>query len=277
MRHRFFLGGHDLEMEEIRSLLAEAGLADAVVDRGLAWGAKAAAYEGPIRAALSNRETPVLIELEDDLPADIDRDQIFQVDHHGARAGADKPSALRQVYDLIREGRDLRWTRRRALVAANDIDHVRGLRALGATAAEVRAIRDADRRAQGIDDAIERESRRAIDAAERHGELTLIRTSAPTSSAIADFLLPEYGGPGVDDLVVEMPGKLAFFGRGAIIEMLKDVRGCWYGGALPERGYWGAPVSGKDADVLIERIAARLDRSRQLARPPSVVAAGKRA
>jgi hypothetical protein len=250
---RYFLGGNDLEMKEIRALLVEAGRADRIVDKALAWGARASAYLNEIETALGRGETPVLVELADDLPADIDRGRLVEIDHHGDHAGADRPTALEQVFARLGLPATA-WTRWRALVAANDVGHAPALRRHGATADEIRAIRDADRRAQGITAAIEAESRRALAAAERAGDLVIVRTAAPTSSAIVDFVLPEYGGPGADDVVVVMPGKLSFFGRGAVIERLKDVPGCWWGGALPERGYWGAPITDEDGDRLVERV-----------------------
>jgi hypothetical protein len=259
MTWRFFLGGHDLEMREIRALLNEAGLEQCIVDHELAWGARASAYEGDIRAAIATGETPVLIELTDDLPCDFLKAGLVNIDHHGSRAGADAPSALRQVYDLVGRRHGLAWTRQRALVEANDVGHVPALRAMGATPEEIRAIRDADRRAQGVSAATEQESRRAAAAAQRRGALTLVRTTAPTSSAIADFLLPEYGGPGADDLIVVMPDKIAFFGLGTVIDRLKDTPGSWYGGALPARGYWGAPLTGAAADEIAAAITRYFD------------------
>lgn len=252
--YRFFLGGRDLEMVAIRTLLHEAGLDGQVVDHALPWGARASAYDMPIRRALAVRETPVLVELTNDLGADIDRVRLIDIDHHGARAGKNAASALRQIFELVGVPRGLIWTRHHALVDANDIGHAVGLRAVGASDAEIRGIRDADRHAQGIDAATEAESHRAVAAAVRLGALTLVRTSAPTSSAISDFLLPEYGGPGADDLLVVMPGKLAFFGRGAVIEALQTIPGGWWGGALPERGYWGIVLADTDSDAIVSRI-----------------------
>lgn len=254
MTWRFFLGGNDLEMEETRALLAEAGLADRIVDQDLAWGARASAYEAEIRAALRAGETPVLIELHDDLPSDLDRSRLVEIDHHGPRASAQAPSALRQLYDLVGAPRGVPWTHWRALVAANDVGHVPALRAMGATPAEIRTIRDADRKAQGVTEEMERESRHAVAQAEHRGALTVVRTTAPTSSAVADFLLPEYGGPGADDVAVMMPDKVAFLGRGEVIAELKCVPGSWYGGALPERGFWGASIGGAGADEIVARI-----------------------
>jgi hypothetical protein len=238
--YRFFLGGRDLEMVEIRALLAEVGLADRVVDAGLVWGARASAYETAIRAGLSSGETPVLVELADDLSPDIDRSRLIVVDHHGPRSGADRPTSLEQVFDLVGAPLGALWTRRRALVAANDRGHARAMRAIGANPEEIRAIRDADRAAQGVTPEIEAESHRALAAARRRWPLLLVETSAPTASAIVDFLLPEYGGPGETDVLVATPATFGFYGAGAVIARLSRQPGCWYGGALPDRGFWGA-------------------------------------
>ena len=257
--HHFFLGGHDLEMLTIRQLLADVGLAQATTDHALTWGARASAYEGEIRAALARGQTPVLVELADDLPGDIDRARLILVDHHGGRAGANQPSALRQVFELLPPGAAA-WTRWFDLVAANDIAHAPGLRAAGADADEVRAVRDADRRAQGIGPAVEAESRRALAGLVWHGGLAVVTTQAHTSSAIADFALPEYGGPQVDNLLVLMPDKAAFFGGGAVVLALAQAPAwkavCWHGGALPLRGFWGAPLASRQAgEALIGEVA----------------------
>lgn len=237
---RFFLGGHDLEMLEIADLLREVGLGERIVDHRLAWGATLADVAEPMRRAIAAGETAVAIEMQDDPRISMDRSRLILIDHHGPRAGRDAPSALRQVYELVGRPRGAEWTRRRALVEANDIGHAVGLRRAGATAAEVRAIRDADRAAQSVSVEVETESRRAVDAARRNGALTVVDTSASTASAVADFLLAEYGGPDPQALLVIMPGKVAFFGPGRVVAALAGTRGGWYGGDLPDRGYWGA-------------------------------------
>lgn len=261
--HRFVLGGQDLEMLTIRQLLDAAGLAGFTTDHNLPWGARASAYDAEIRASLKRGEKPVLVELASDLAADIDPARLILVDHHGARAGAQAPSSLRQVFDLIAPGRALSWTRWHALVEANDIGHAQGLRALGANADEVRKVRDADRRAQGIGAAVETESRRALAGLAWHGGLAVVSTDAPTSSAIADFALPEYGGPQLEDLLVLMPDKAAFFGNGAVVLALARAPAwkslCWHGGALPARGFWGAPLVSRQAgEALIGEVAGIL-------------------
>ena len=252
---RFFLGGCDLEMLEIRCLL-ESYAPDSFADKGLKWGAKLSDYQLEIEAAVASGQTPIPIELADDMPADWPpRHAIVIVDHHGARAGHDRPSSLEQVFSLL-DLPQTEWTRRHALVAANDIGHVAGLHEAGAGFEEIKTIRAEDRRAQGVTIADEIEAMRALVARHVLGRLTVVETRSTTSSAIADFLLPELGGPGYDDLLVIMPNKLAFFGAGTTVAaMARETPGSWSGGALPERGYWGASFKDASArDLLTARI-----------------------
>jgi hypothetical protein len=255
---RFFLGGRDLEMAEIARLLSEVGLADRCVDAGLVWGARASVHAAAIDAALAVGETPVLVELADDLSPDLDRARLVFVDHHGSRAGAGRPTSLEQIFALVGSPRGAVWTRRRALVAANDRGHAPAMRAIGASPAEIREIRDADRAAQGVTPEIEALSRRALAAARSVGPLLVIETAAPTATAVVDFLLPEYGGPGADEVLVATPATIGFHGSGRVIADLSARPGCWYGGELPERGFWGSPRDGIDLDDLAQTIARRL-------------------
>ncbi|RME94367.1 MAG: hypothetical protein D6773_19660 [Alphaproteobacteria bacterium] len=236
---RFFLGGRDLEMETIATLLRETVGGDRVEDAGLGWGARASAYGEAIARALECGETPVLVELEDDLPPHIDRAKLIIVDHHGDRAGRNQPSSLRQVFGLLADEYGLNWTRAFELVEANDIGHVAEMKARGANDTEIRAIRQRDRRAQGVSEAEEREAARAIAAREHDGPLTIVRIPGNSASAVGDLILPELGGPGADALLVVMPEEFAFFGPGNAVLALNGAFDGWYGGALPERGFWG--------------------------------------
>lgn len=245
----FFLGGADLEMQEIRKLLAEQGLGRAIRDKHLAWGACASDYEAEIRQALSEGHRPVLIELTPDLPEEPVLKGCVLIDHHGERAGSDMPSSLRQLFDLLHLGEE-HWTRWREFVSINDVDHIRGLKAYGASDAEIRQVRDADRQAQGVTRETEQLSGQAIQSASGDKTFLVVKTEAETSSAIMDFLDPVYGGADPENTLVLMPGKLAFYGEGRFVGALKDLSGCWYGGGLPERGYWG--VADPDGKVLEE-------------------------
>lgn len=254
-----FLGGHDLEMDAIRELgLKELGV-ERVHDRKLSWGAKprASAYAAEIAAVLNQNATPVLVELVDDLGSDIDRNKLVIIDHHGELAGADRPCSLRQVFDLFGLPAS-KWTRNYRLIAANDIGHMRALRKAGATAEEIRAIRDADRSAQGVTPEDEGEARRAINAAEWHGELLVIRSQSARTSPILDFLETEYGGSGASDVLVLAPATAGFYGRGDIVEALSKRPGSWWGGALPDRGFWGIPMESAEARKHLQTDIMRL-------------------
>ena len=163
------------------------------------------------------------------------------VEHHGERAGADKPSSLRQVFSLLKLPPE-RWTRRLALVEANDIGHVLGMQALGASLEDMRAIRHADRAAQGVTEADEAAARGAIEARfESPGrELTVVRIPHARASAVADLMDETLGGPGFRNLVVVSPSEVNVFGEGWLVSLLHALLpGGWLGGALPERGFFG--------------------------------------
>lgn len=238
----YFLGGRDLEMLEIATLLHEASAC--FNDKRLAWGARLSDYRLEIEGASARGETPVAVELTEDMPAAwMAAHGVIAIDHHGKRAGHEVPTSLEQVFFRLGLPQS-QWTRRRALIAINDRAHVAGMAAFGATREEIIAIRAGDRAAQGVSEADETEAVRAIAARRIEGRLTHITTPSNTSSAIADRILPELGGPGYDRLLVEMPNKLAAFGDGEIITALAEaVPGSWWGGDLPARGFWGAAAN----------------------------------
>lgn len=234
----FFLGGYDLEMLTIRELLEKAA-PGRFHDKRLAWGARATEYKEEIGACLHRGETPVLVELKDDL--DLPPGCVIVVDHHGARAGSDRPSSLHQVFDLLRLPLE-RWTHWFDLVAANDRGYIPALLEMGVTLEEIARIRAADRAAQGVTPDEEVEGGRALSQVETvmNGMLTLVRLSHTRTVAVTDRLEPTLGGPGYRNLLVISPRQVNFFGAGNLVVFLDRAfpRG-WCGGALPERGFWG--------------------------------------
>lgn len=258
--YHLFLGGHDLEMVTIRELALAILAPGHVHDQGLRWGARASAYAHEIDAVLRDGATPVLIELIDDLDPAIDRNRLIIIDHHGKGAGVEKPCSLRQVFDLVGLP-ETAWSRRYGFVAANDVGHMRALREAGATPAEIRAIREADRSAQGVTAEDEAAAHRAIAAARRRGSLLVVEAQTARTSPILDFLEPEYGGPGTGDVLVLAPETVEFYGRGDVVQALARRRGSWYGGALPERGFWGLALKSRASRRrLAAEIEAHLDR-----------------
>lgn len=232
----FFLGGYDLEMVTIRDLLASmSGVR--LVDRKLAWGAKASAYSEDIEGAIARVETPVLVELENDLG--LDPALFINLDHHGASAGAAASTSLEQLFQLLALPPS-DWTRWYALVAANDRGHIPAMREMGASEAEVAQVRAADREAQGITADQERDAEAAIARAESvgGGDLTIVRLPHEKTAAVVDRLAMQPDPP--ENVLVLSPNEVNFFGRGDLVHALDtQFPGGWTGGALPVRGFWG--------------------------------------
>jgi hypothetical protein len=234
----FFLGGSDLEMVTIRKLLA-AQPGTQYYDKQLSWGAKASAYRDEIAATLAHGGVPVLVELENDL--DLEPTAIIVADHHGKRAGSQRPTSLHQVFDLLQLPPE-RWTRWFELVAANDRGYIPAMVALGASQEEIAAVRAADRAAQGITADDEAAGEQAIAHAITlvNGTLTVVQLPHNRTATVTDRLQPELGGPGYVNVVIRSPDEVNFFGTGDLVYRLdKTFPGGWYGGALPHRGFWG--------------------------------------
>ncbi|MEZ5785676.1 MAG: hypothetical protein R3D62_04135 [Xanthobacteraceae bacterium] len=253
---RFLLGGHDIEMVTIAALVRETLGPAAVVDRGLAWGshARASAYADDIAATAAAGRVPVLVELTLDRPLP---PTAIVVDHHGPDAG--RPSALAQVFALLRLPPEA-WTRRLALVDANDVGHVEGLRRRGASRAEIAAMRAADRRAQGITPAQESLGRTALAGARRRlsGRLLVVRLPHRRTATVTDLVARDPAWTDVENLLVLMPGEVGFFGAGAGVAALdRAFPGGWSGGALPERGFWGRTAGAARLDTALLRILTR--------------------
>jgi len=251
----FFLGGCDLEMITIRALLDGHVPHDRVHDQNLDWGASVDSYSGELRLALENELTPVLIELRD---ADAWNQQVGNrcvvVDHHDRRSGLDRPSSLRQVFDLLECPVDA-WTRWFELVDANDKGHVHALQAVGASMDEMREVRARDRAAQGITPLEEEQARRAAQQAKvvLNGHLTLVEIPHDRTSPVADALDEVLGGPGFENLLILGKTGRHFFGKGSAVTQLKQRFGGWSGGMLPERGFWGVDQT-VPVDILLETL-----------------------
>lgn len=249
----YFLGGRDLEMQAIAELLA-AHAPGRFLDHGLSWGAAASAYAAAIDACIAAGQQPVLVELHWDLPQAL-RQAVVLVDHHGDRAGENVPTSLEQVFARL-ELPAAAWTRRLALIAANDRGHTRAMQALGGTAEEIRQIRAEDRAAQGTTEEQERLAAEAV-ACRRllaNGRLCVVALPHNRTATVADRLDAVQGGPGYDNLLVVAPQELNFYGDGRVIAAL-DARfpGGWRGGELPRRGYWGhARADATAVQALIE-------------------------
>lgn len=177
----FLLGGYDLEMQTIREQLEQAGARYA--DHQLAWhNACVSSYRDEIESASRKGITVYGIELQEDMPVSL---SYHRIDHHNDWAHL--PSALEQVMQLL--GRSM--NRHLQLVAANDKGYIPGMLQLGATTEEIRAIRLADRQAQGVTEEDEQLAEKSLsENVVREGDLWIVRALSSHFSPICDRLYP---------------------------------------------------------------------------------------
>ncbi len=226
----FFLGGHDLEMLTIRELLDENGIP--YYDKGLSWGAKASDYKEEIKESIRLAHIPVLVELIDDM--DISQQKVIIIDH-------DRPTSLHQVFELLQLPNE-KWSRWFELVAANDRGYIPEMLKIGAAREEILEIRRADRNAQGITEEQEKQGTEAVRKAEVlfDGKLTIVRLPHAKTAVVTDLLYPALSKNAYENLLVISPDEVNFFGGGSLIlELNVKFPGGWYGGSLPEYGFWG--------------------------------------
>lgn len=175
-KYVYFLGGHDLEMYEIKQLL-EAHHAK-YFDKNLTWGAKISDYQEEL-AQLKSDDIPVFIELEHDIAYQ----GIYEnIDHHGALSHF--PSSLEQIAQRLNHT----LTRFQTLVAINDKSHKIGLKRFGATPDEIKAIRYMDRQKQGVTEKDEALARKSIEAIKIKKEIPCIYSLTPHLSAVSDLV-----------------------------------------------------------------------------------------
>lgn len=204
----FFLGGKDLEMAAIKSLLEKENVAYS--DAGLAWGASTSKYGDEISKAAAEGKTPVLVELEVDSPLP---ENIINIDHHNARAG--EPASILQVCETL----GIQPTRQMQLIAANDSGYIPAMKAMGATQDEINQIRLLDRRAQGITAEQEQEAERAIaEKVEVYG-VTVVRMKHSKTATVADRLFDEHKPQNL--LIFSEDGEVNYFGNGLICKELQ--------------------------------------------------------
>ncbi|MCX6305385.1 MAG: hypothetical protein NT040_10475 [Bacteroidetes bacterium] len=167
----FLLGGWDLEMDEIASILISYG--QKFHNLNLEWGAKLSAYQH----LFNDKHTFVGIELARDIPQP---KHYLEIDHHNEKS--DLPSSLEQIAQLLNISLD----RYQQLVAANDRGYIPAMLAMGASEEEVKEIREADRRAQGVTQEEEHLAQLAMDDGLNIGDLFVIYYEGQRFSSITD-------------------------------------------------------------------------------------------
>lgn len=239
----FLLGGHDLEMLEIKNILEERGIS--YYDKGLNWSdALLSAYREELKSCADSNVYGV--ELREDIPAG---DNYQRIDHHNDYS--DRASSLEQVAALL----GVELTRYQQLVAANDKGYIPAMKALGASDDEVAEVRRRDRAAQGV---TEEDERLAAESAEVntaiYNGIKVVRSLTSCFSPICDRLFP------YRRLLIYTDAEWVFYGEGKaeLVGLLdSDIKKgrVFYGGG--DCGYIGAAkhaYSKTEIQQFVERI-----------------------
>ena len=252
----FLLGGADLEMDAIRSLLV-AEKAE-YIDHGLSWEAPSlSSYEDVLNQYSPEEYNIYGIELNNDLT--FPPYNYHEIDHHGKKDYL--PSSLEQVAALLRH----ELTLEERLIAANDKGHVRGMKALLENAKEaegmsetekermIQEIRIRDRKSQGVtpEEEVAAEKEIAQDKFFVKDNLVVFQTGLNHFSPIVDRL-SRY-----DRIVVFNKSKLVIYGLGCHIAgaqiaetfNLKSTQVYSGGGPL---GFWGVNQGALTKDEILQ-------------------------
>lgn len=179
MERIFLLGGHDLEMMEIKRLLILHG--ERFADAELDWnGARLSAY---LPLISDNPDSDYYgIELQEDcsLP-----NHYTRIDHHNDYSN--RPATILQVAEILGITPD----RHVQLVAANDAGYIPAMLELSASEEEIAEIRKLDRAAQGVSEEDEHLAEKSInERLQRYGSLIVVKSMSPKFSPICDSLYP---------------------------------------------------------------------------------------
>ena len=177
----FLLGGQDLEMQEIARLSAQQNVTS--FDRSLDWNnALLSTYSDILKDYACFSYHIYGIELRTDITPP---SNYTLIDHHNDFSS--NPSSIEQVAKLL----NIDLTFRQKLIAANDKSYIEGMKALGATDAQITEIRRADRKAQGVTELEEQQAKYALENLMRkEGNLTIVKSLTSSFSTICDYLYP---------------------------------------------------------------------------------------
>lgn len=224
----FLLGGHDLEMLEIKEMLLSRGMI--VHDENLQWdNAQLSKY----RNILNDTDHFVGIELMTDIEPPI---YYMLIDHHNENAG--KASSIEQVAELL----GITLNHDQQLVAANDKGYIPAMQAMGATTEEIEDIRKRDRKAQGVTEEDERLGEKSIEENRTiMNGITVVESLTAKFSTITDRLYP------CNQILIFTDYELSYYGEGvpllvlAFNELIKKQEAYSGGG---EKGFFGLNSKG---------------------------------
>ncbi|MBM3436558.1 MAG: hypothetical protein FJY07_10130, partial [Bacteroidetes bacterium] len=199
----FLLGGHDLEMIEIRNLLDAAVIP--YIDRNLSWGARLSSYQDVLSENANKFEFIYGIELIQDIEFPVN---YILIDHHNENAK--KEASIEQVATLL----EIELNDYQRMVAANDKGYIPAMVELGATSENIHEIRRKDRQAQGVTEEDEELAKESLKNAEHFKDVISVKSLTSKFSAVSDRLYPH------EKFIVYNDAKLTYYGH--FIKYLKE-------------------------------------------------------
>ena len=184
----FLLGGHDLEMLEIKKLLIYHDMK--FYDKGLSWGAKLSDYKD----VLNDKETFYGVELEADIKIP---KKYIEIDHHNQNSH--KLSSIEQVANIL----SIELNRHQLLVAKNDSGYINGMKSVCATQKEIDAIRLLDRESQGVTKEDEKLAKKSVESSDTN----IIYSLTDKFSAISDRVYDNFSA-----YVIYNESTISFYG-----------------------------------------------------------------
>ena len=221
----FLLGGHDLEMLEIKHLLLLHG--ERFVDASLDWSNALLSAYSPIIAEELDLDY-YGIELQEDCPHP---QHYTRIDHHNDYNN--RPTSILQVAKILGITPD----RHLQLVAANDAGYIPAMLALNASNEEITVIRRQDRAAQKVTEEDEHQAELSVTKYLTILDgLFIVHAQTSRFSAICDRLYP------YQRLLIYTDKEWTYYGEGKseLVAMLADDinNKVYHGGG--DNGYIGA-------------------------------------
>jgi len=223
---------NDLESKTIIDIARKIeGLDLRISEQG--WGAKLG--NEPESTFINLRKKVWIVEMSDPEREKLLRDaghELSIIDHHYEEEN--KPSSIEQIAELFQIELN-RWQR---LVAANDKGYIPAMKCLCASEIEIKQIREADRKAQGVTEVDEKLAEESIEKnkTEQNG-IIIIKSLTDKFSPITDRMYCE-----TENLLIYTDTTLTYYGekKKQIVEKFKnlvDEGKAYYGGCV--QGYFG--------------------------------------
>ena len=198
----FLLGGHDLEMREIKKILES--IPDILFfDERFQWhNANLSAYK-PVLHQYGNSSNVMIYGIEllenDALPLPLN---YCRIDHHNK--DNTNVSSLEQVAEIL----NIKLTWEQQLIAANDRGYIPAMQQLGASPKEIQQIRLRDRMSQGVTEEDELLAKKAIENSIIEQGVIVVESESNRFSPICDRLYP------YEKLLIYTDDELMYYGKG---------------------------------------------------------------